>query len=91
MTNVQFSLCSIRVFFFLSFILFFLFLSVFYLADTNDSQESREVRGNNRFFVFHFHSLAKIYLVHPDFYDFLLNDLSVLTRLIADEDETCSR
>ena len=71
--------------FFLSFLLFSLFLSVFYLADTNDSQDSREGRGNNCFFVYYFHPPTNIHLVHPDFYHFFLIDLSVITRLIAYE------
>ena len=49
MKSVQFGLCSIRIIFFLS---FFLFLLVFSLTDTNDSQNSREGRGSNYFSCF---------------------------------------
>ena len=74
------SLCSIHI--------FFHFLSVFSLTDTNDSQDSRERSGNHFFPVFHFHSLTNIHLVHQDFYHFFLIDLFLITRLIAKE--TCS-
>ena len=40
------------------------------------------------FIVFHLHPLTNIYLVHRDFYHFVLIDLFVITKLIADE--TCS-
>ena len=47
MRNVQFGLCFILIFFFLS--VFFLFLSVFSVTDTNDWRNSREGRGNPYF------------------------------------------
>ena len=40
------------------------------------------------FLVFHFHPLKNIDLVHWDFYHFILIDLFIITRLIANE--TCS-
>ena len=86
MRSVQFGLFSIRIFFFFSCLLLF-FLSVISLTDTNDSQDNRERRGNHYFFVFHFHLLTNIHLVHRDFYHFFLIDPFVITRLIADE--TC--
>ena len=76
--NVQFGLCPIRIFFFfLS--SSFLFLLVFSLTDTSDSEDSSEGRWN--------HPLMNIQLVHRDFSHFFLLDLFVITRLIADE--TC--
>ena len=50
MRSVQFSFCSIRIFFLsFFFLLFFLFLLVFFLTGTNDSKDSREGRGNHYF------------------------------------------
>ena len=50
MRSVQFGFCSIRGFFF--FFSVFLFLSVFSLTQANDSQDSRERRGNHYFLCF---------------------------------------
>ena len=66
----------------------FLFLSVFSLTDTNDSQNSRGVEGIIISFVFHVHLLTNIHSVHQDFYHLFLRNLFAITRLIANE--TCS-
>ena len=63
---------------------FFLFLSVFSLTDTKNSQNGTE-EGIIIFFVFRVHPLTNIHLVHRDFYHLFLFDLFVITRLIADE------
>ena len=60
MRSVQFGLSSIHIF-----LSFFLFLSVFSLTDTNDSQDSREERGNPYFSCFplpftHEHTVQKM-------------------------------
>ena len=89
--SVQFGLCSIRIFFLSSF--FFLFLSVFSFAETNDSQDSRDVEGIN-IFIFSTSTCSRISIRleypidHRHFYHFLLIVLFAITRLIADK--TCS-
>ena len=82
--SVQFGLCFTRIFFFLS-SFFFLFLLVFSLSDTNDSQDCRDGRGNHCFSFFHFYPLTKIHLVPRDFNHFFLISLFVITRLIANK------
>ena len=77
MRSVQFVFFS----FFLS--CFFLFLSVFSLTDTKDPSDG--TREGIIIFVFHFHPLTNIHLVHRDFYHLFLLDLFVITRMIADE------
>ena len=80
-------MCYIRIFFLSVFLVFFLFLSVISLTDTNGLQNGTG-EGIIIFFVFHFHPLTNIHLIHRDFYHLFLLDLFVITRLIADE--TCS-
>ena len=58
----------------------FLFLSVFPLPDTKIKRIAGK-RGAIIIFVFHFHSLTNIHLVHRDFCYFFLLDLFVITRL----------
>ena len=68
-------------YFFLSvFLVFFLFLSVISLTDTNGLQNGTG-EGIIIFFVFHFHPLTNIHLIHRDFYHLFLLDLFVITMM----------
>ena len=81
--SVQFGLCCIRIFF-LSFFFFF-----FYWYFPWQTLTVHRIAGMGEeiivFLAFHFHPLTSIHLVHRDFYHFFLINISIITRLIADE------
>ena len=84
--SVQFGLCSIRIFF--PFLLCFLFLSVFFLTDTNDSQYYGKGRGSPYFSCFPLPPAYEHSFSSWRFLPLLFNRSVCNYRLIGDE--TCS-
>ena len=89
LTSGAFNLvCVLSVFFFsffLSFSLFFFLYRYFPWQTLTIQSIPGKGEGIIILFVFHFHLLTSIHLVHQDFYHFFLIDLFVIIRLIADE------
>ena len=77
--------CVLSGFFFSFFLFFFSFYRYFPWQTLRIHRIAGKGEGVIIFYVFHFHPLSNIDLVHRDFYHFFLIELFIITRLTAYE------